>query len=509
MFFLEDLGTLVLWLLATIIVVNLLFVCFVFYRRAARKRYYIAKDVARDAHRQQVAEFASGAVSLEQMVRMVGAASKRAERDAVHELLFAAATPQNLSRISELLFILGYVERWAREAFGRSRAKVLVAKAVKKEAIDIDVERRRTGNPLSRVRMYSVPRALAVDLLSRLAPEYAAIFMGEALKDPASDVRRMAIAGLGRARHPAIIGLLMEELRRAVETGNDVSLRSMKASLCAYKMEDLRHFLPFLAHPNKRMRFFVVDSVREICSAAGKRNMLNKNEFPPEMYAVFLDRLVKDDHFDVRARSAAVIKHFRDQRAVTALRALLNDENEFVRLHAVRVCADRFYGALVADIVRRLHDERWRVREAAARVVTTFGSSGMNELYRSFLTTEDNYASEQIAEVLQRAGMMPLLLKSLTADPEEAGLAENVCRKMVHMRKTSYMVSALVAQEDQAVCLKLMDLLAEAPTEEFATVVDVLAKDPNNPLGYKAASMMRVSAAAAGASGPARGGKSA
>jgi hypothetical protein len=39
--------------------------------------------------------------------------------------------------------------------------------------------------------------------------------------------------------------------------------------------------------------------------------------------------------------------------------------------------------------------------------------------------------------------------------------------------------------------------------------VDVLAKDPNNPLGYKAASMMRVSAAAAGASGPARGGKSA
>jgi len=272
-------------------------------------------------------------------------------------------------------------------------------------------------------------------------------------------------------------------------------------------MEDLRNFIPFLAHPNKRVRFFVVDSVREICSMAARKTLLNKNEFPVEIYSVFLDRLVKDDHFDVRARSAAVVKHFRDPRAVAALRALLADENEFVRLHAVRVCADRFYGALVPDIVRRLHDERWRVREAAARVITTFGSSGMNELYRSFLSTDDNYASEQIAEVLQRAGMMPLLLKSLTADPEEASLAESVCRKMVHMQKTSYMVSALVAQEDQAVCLKLMDLLAEAPTEEFATVVDVLAKDPNNPLGYKAASMMKVGAAAAGASGTSRGGK--
>ena len=53
----------------------------------------------------------------------------------------------------------------------------------------------------------------------------------------------------------------------------------------------------------------------------------------------------------------------------------------------------------------------------------------------------------------------------------------------------------------------LRALLAEAPTEEFATVVDVLAKDPNNPLGYKAASMMKVGAAAAGAGTASRGGK--
>ncbi len=143
--------------------------------------------------------------------------------------------------------------------------------------------------------------------------------------------------------------------------------------------------------------------------------MLNKNDFSREFYEVFIERLVSDEFADVRARCAGVIHHFRDDRTTDALRKLLCDENEFVRLHAARACGDRSYAAVKSELSKLLADSKWRVRQAAAESLRALGKEGMEELYRQLVTTQDRYTSEQITDEMQRSGAIEDLAASLVS----------------------------------------------------------------------------------------------
>jgi HEAT repeat protein len=505
--FIEDLTAVVLWFLLTVIAVNLLFLCFIFYRRAARKRYFSAKDAGRARYASVVNEFLQGQHTVEKAVALLSGARSIPEQDAVRDVLFSHTNESNTAQVTELLFALGYVERWARDAFGRGRAKKLLQMALRKEkpAVTSDV-RQSILNPLLRLRLFAVPRAVAMTQLGRLGPDFSLVFAAEALRDSASDVRRVGTDALGRHRHPAAIPLLVEELRKALEVGNDVSLRSAKSALTCYQLDDLQHFVRFLTHPNRRMRFFVVDCAREICNRAAAVSLLNKNDFSLDFYETFLSRVVVDEFADVRARSAAVIKHFRDARSLAALRTLLRDENEFVRLHAVRACADRYYGDLIPLLVERLSDARWRVRDAAAAAIRTFGSSGTNELYRYFVGCPDQYASEQVAEEIQREGLMEDVLAALASGGADAQLAYSVCQKMVGMGKTSLLLGAVTSPgfpEEQR--LMLLDILSMYPTPELVAVLQALAEAQLGEVSNRAAVLLQqheaASAVAAAAGG--------
>ncbi|HTK95678.1 MAG TPA: HEAT repeat domain-containing protein [Terriglobales bacterium] len=480
-----------LWLLATVLALNALFLLFIFYRRLGRKRYYEDKDSARSRYTRVVAEFVENEISADRAVQLLEEASSRAEHDAVQEMLLAQEDANNAERISQVFFGLGYVEGWARQAFG-GRAKALVQRSMKREkaAISTKVDRNLL-TPIRKMKMFSVPRSVAVEALGRLAPEYAQVFIAEALHDPASEVRRVAIAAMGRNRHPAAIPLLFDELLKAVEMHNDVSLRSTKSALVCYTMDDLRYFVPYLTHPNRRMRFFVVDTVREICNKASRHMLLNKNDFPQDLYDCFLDLVVKDEFPDVRARSAAVIKHFRDKRAIQALRTLLSDENDFVRLHSVRACQDRYYMELVPDMIRRLADTRWRVRESAVKALAAFGTSGSNELYRYFIATKDQYVSEQITEEVQRAGLTADIVAALAHGGDDRDLGMAVAKKMTLMGKTSLLVSAVAGLTEPEPRILLMDALVLSPTDEFLTVLDTIANNDPGPVGDKARGMLQ------------------
>ena len=485
-------AALVAWLMAAIIVLNVVFLCFVFYRRVARRRYFEAKDASRSRFAPVVDDFMAEGISVEQAQALLIEANNAAEKDAVEELLLTRVTDNNATRISELFFALGYVDRWARMGFGRKRAVRLVEKSVRHEEVPIATEPDRgLLAAIRKLRLFSVPRAVAIDHLGHLAPEYAQVFLAEALHDPGTEVRRFAVAAMGKRRHPAAIPLLFDELRKAIEAGNDVSLRSTKAALIYYDLEDLHLFVPFIAHPQRRMRFFAIDIVREICTRSARGSLLNKNDFPPELYDVVLDRAVVDEFADVRARSAAVVKHFRDGRALKALRDLLADDNDFVRLHAVRASADRFYVQLVPDIVARLSDVKWRVREAAVRSLLTFGTSGSNEVYKLFIHTQDPYVSEQISDEIQRGGLVQDLVAALKAGGEDAQLASSVCEKMARMGKRALLTLALATIQDAGARVQLMDALSAAPTEEFAAVLEAIAKGDSGPVGNKAAAVLR------------------
>lgn len=492
MLFIEDLASLVLWLLATVLSLNLLFLLFIFYRRLGRKRYYEDKDSARSRYTRVVSEFVDNEISVERAVVLLDEASAQAERDAVQEMLLAQEDANNAERISQVFFGLAYVERWARQAFGRRRARALVERSMKREKAPIStaVDRGLLA-PIRRMRMFGVPRALAVEALGRLAPEYAQVFVAEALHDPAAEVRRVAIAAMGRNRHPAAIPLLLEELLKAVEMHNDVSLRSTKSALVCYTIDDLHHFVPFLSHPNRRMRFFVVDTVREICNKASRHMLLNKNDFPQDLYEALLDVSARDEFADVRARTAAVIKHFRDKRSVQALRMLLSDENDFVRLHSVRACQDRYYADLVPDMIRRLSDTRWRVREAAVKALAAFGASGSNELYRYFVATKDQYVSEQITEEIQRSGLTADIVAALAHGGEDRDLALAVAKKMVLMGKSSLLTGAVAGLQEPEPRILLMDALMLQPTEEFLAVLEVIGTTDGGPVGDKARTLLQ------------------
>jgi HEAT repeat protein len=241
------------------------------------------------------------------------------------------------------------------------------------------------------------------------------------------------------------------------------------------------------------MRFTVVDIIRQIAGEAARDGLLNKNDFSPELYTTFLDRLVVDASADVRARSASVVAHFRDGRALRALRTLLNDDNDFVRLHTVRAAADRFYSELLPDLTRRLRDPQWRVREAAVKAMLPFGSAGLDALFRTFLESEDEETGQQITDGLQRAGAMPTLLASLTTAGMQSSLASAVCQKMAAMGNTVYLNRALASVDDAAARLSLMDALMVAPDEEYLDVLQSLARGDHGVVTARASEILRKS----------------
>jgi HEAT repeat protein len=491
LFLIEDMMGLVVTLLIMVLAINLLFLVFVFFRRAARNRYYKAKDAARERYRNVLSQFVNGEITVPQAAEALRSASGGAARDAVQERLVASIDPSNVEKVTELFFALGYVDRWARTAFG-SRAAQLQERSRRKEKAAISTSQQKSPwNFLRRTRLFSVPRALAVDHLGNLAPEFSQVFVAEALHDPSTQVRRVAVDAMGKNRHPAAIPLLLEELRKAIDEGNDVSLRTTKSALVCYNLEDLPHFVPFLSHPSRRVRFFVVDALREIFVKASRYTSISRANLSPEIRQVFLTKVVSDTFADVRARGAAVITHFHEPAATDALRKLLADENEFVRLHTVRVCNDAFYSDLVPDIVRCLADNKWRVREAATQTLSAFGHRGTNELYRYFIVAKDRYAAEQITEEIQRTGLIRDILEELAKGGEDAGLAQDVCRKMALMGKTTLLTQAVSANIAPEARILLMESMMEAPTQEFLNLLATLSKKDQGPVGLKAGSLLR------------------
>jgi HEAT repeat protein len=483
---LENIGDLVLWLVVLVMSLNLVSLFFLLRRRIIRKRFFTQKDAARERYRDPIDAFALGQLGNEQAAVALGDAKSAAEREAVAEMLFAASNPANIERFSELLFLLGLVEEWAKVAFGRRAAKTLLGVFLGREVEERGLRWPKPLRPLYRMQFTAVPRALAVNNLGHLSPKHAHHFLTAALRDPSSQVRRVAIEGLGRSRKPEAIPLLVEELSKAVEEGNDLFLRTLKAALICFRLEDLESFLPYLTSPNRRCRFLVTDTIGQICDRAAVKSGLTKNDFSPALYRAVLEQCQYDEFEDVRARSCHIVRYFCDQNATEMLRRLMQDKNEFVRLHSLRACGDRFYADLIPDVVTRLTDERWLVRESAVQALRAMGSKGRDALFRFFIDCTDKFAAEQACDEFQRRGVVPELLAAMAAGGDEGLMAQNVSRKMASMGKTSLLLSQLRSSDSLAVQIALIDTLAVHPTNEFVSVLNVLSQQDSGQISPKA-----------------------
>ncbi|HUR36747.1 MAG TPA: HEAT repeat domain-containing protein, partial [Terriglobales bacterium] len=251
--------------------------------------------------------------------------------------------------------------------------------------------------------------------------------------------------------------------------------------------------IPYITHPVRRLRFFVVDTLREICNKAAGDGLLAKNDFSPGLCRVLLEHAAVDEFADVRARCAWVIRHFRDQAAKDALCKLMRDENEFVRLHAVRACGHRAYTDLTPEVVARLTDTRWRVREAAVMSLARFGTTGLDELYRYFVTCPDAFACEQITEEIQRKGLVDDLVNALMGTLDAAALARGVVQKMAMMGKTSLLMDSLASINNPDARIALMECLAVSPNEELLAVLAMIAETSSGQVKSRASQILHQS----------------
>lgn len=487
---LEDIAALVLWLIVAVVAINLVFLGSVLYRRVARGRYFRKKDQARLRYQPVVEKFVRWEATQEEAAEQLKRTRSRAAEDAVRELLLARVKHDTADRITALFFALGSVDRWARAAYGRRSSGVLVSALSVGHIPYPECEPNRVLDALRRTRLLHVPRLLAVDALGRLAPDFAEVFALAALDDPAGEVRRVALASLGRNRRAAGITPIFRELRAALTVHAEVSVRSAKAALVCYGLEHLRHFVPFLRDPDPIFRFYAVDIIREICARESKERKLGRRDFPGELYEEFLESLVRDESADVRARSAPVVGHFHDIRSSIALRHLLTDENEFVRLHAVRAAADAAYPELLPALVERMTERRWRVREASVRALARLGREAQQMLFREFAASLDRYESEQMTEELERSGLAAQLLADLGAGGETAQLALAVCRRMVAVGKTAMLRAELQRGGSAASRLMLLEAFASRPSAETAEVLEEAASSGWDEVTARAAVLL-------------------
>jgi HEAT repeat protein len=493
LFYIEDLIEIVRWLALIVALIDLALVVFILYRRVSRNRYYARKDAAHREFSGVVSQFASGSAGISDAIAVLRRARTPARIAAVQELLLAAITAENRERMTELLFQLGYIKMWVVQAFGRRRAGQLLSHiAHGKDHPSLQTWKRHFPST-RRLRVFAIARALPVAHFSHLAAKFSEVLVAEALRDPSPYVTGLAVAALGKHLSPVAVPILLEQLRQAVEGQSELPARAVKTALVRHSIDHLREFLPFLGKGEDRFRLLVVDTIREMLNA--ERSVVTAKDLPPEMYDWFLQKAVRDASSDVRARSAAVIGHFHDDNSVVALRALLSDDNEYVRLHAVRACADPYYAELVDGLVACMTDPRWRVREAAAKALARIRNTGAQRLADCFLATNDRYASEQIADELQRSGLILQLVSTLDSLGDEAKRAAAVCAKIAGLGMTALFADLLLREPSVPIRTRLMELLAIHPDPRVTAALRKIALKADDPLKHRAEGLLQSAAA--------------
>ena len=389
-----------------------------------------------------------------------------------HLCLEKKPTPDQVPTLRKLCEDLGLVKLWQMRLTG---------------GLDAASIRDAIGRPegiIQRVGKLSfLSRAKAADNLGIIKHHPSWKLLVKALEDSHADVQDVAVRSLASIQEPASFSALVERLQKIIEKPSEtLSLRTIKTALVSFPLNQMVSLLPSLRNSHRRVRFFATDVVREVVErqAAWEEDFsLDSKNFPSELAEVFLDQLGFDENPDVRARSAAVIAYLADARSTPVLLTLLDDAQWFVRMHTVRALAKRKFLSQAPQVARRLTDSHWMVRESAARTLLVFGRVGSEQLAQHFLSTEDRYSREQIADEMQRAGLVPTLIAQYGAERE--GASTRVIDLMVQMGKTSYLLWSIENNPNQEIRKKFLVHFGEEPDPQIRDWVSHVASTDTDP----------------------------
>src|SRR5579863_4667795 len=227
-----------------------------------------------------------------------------------------------LRRLSE---DLGLVDAWQSRLLGESKLK----------AGGTGLSSDRFAHPLSFVR-----RAEAAESLGIIRHRPSWPLLVEALSDPHVTVRSVAASALAQIAEPESFARLAEELRDAArEPFPEISSGALAMALTAFPLANaggLRDLLEDAHAPVRAVAACVISAMVEREASVSPKPDRQLVRLPSDLHDFVINRLASDSNPEVRARAAEIAGYVDDVRCVPLLRALVEDPEWFVRLHAVR-----------------------------------------------------------------------------------------------------------------------------------------------------------------------------
>jgi hypothetical protein len=472
-FLIENIYEVVLAIIIFVLLGTAALVILTIARRQRRDKYFQRIDDLRQRYSPVIASILAQKTEYERGLEILRGISGL-DRDYALEILCLEnkPSPDQIPILRKLCEDLGLVKLWQSRLSG---------------SMDVASLKDAMGRPegiIQRVGALSfLSRAKAADNLGIIKHHGSWKLLVKALEDPNADVQAVAVRSLASIQEPQSFEALLRRLHDIIQKPSEtLSLRTVKTALVSFPLSQMPALLPSLKHPHRRVRFFATDIVREVVErqAAWEEDfVLDAKNFSPELAGVFLEVLAFDENPDVRARCAAVIAHLADARSTPVLLTLLEDSQWFVRMHTVRAMAKRKFLSQAPQVARRLTDSHWMVRESAARTLLVFGRVGSEQLAQHFLSTEDRYSREQIADEMQRAGLVPTLVAQYGAERE--GASTRVIDLMVQMGKTSYLIWAIENNPNPDVRKKFLVHFGEEPDPQIRHWVSQVASTDADP----------------------------
>lgn len=471
-------------------------------RRQRRERYFERIDDLRQRYSPVVEAVLSKKLDYERGKEALKSISGLDRMFVLEQLLLEKKPARGqIVVLRQLCEDLGLVKLWQRQLGGEFDVTSWRDSLLRAEGLF-----RRFG------RLSFLVRAKSAENLGIIQHRASWPLLAKALDDPHPDVQSVAVRSLAAMAEPQSFPVLVERLQKVVlDQSARVSLRTVKSALVSFPLAQAAGLLPSLTHSHRRIRFLATDIIREMVErqAALEEDFVLEttktfapsalaSSFTVEMAEAFLTQLCFDENPDVRARSAPVIAYLADARSTPVLLTLIEDQEWFVRLHTVRALAKRKFLPQAPIIARRLTDTAWVVREAAARTLVVFGRVGVDQLAEHFLNSSDNYSREQIADEMQRGGLIPMLLAQyasgvsqtgtvplpavrVATDPGEpashgkGSMEARVLRQLAEMGKTSYILVTLMSSSDRNLRKKFLKDFGGHPDPQIKSWVKNLA----------------------------------
>lgn len=105
--------------------IDLALVAYILCRRAYRNRFFRQKDEAERRYAATVLEFLTGSRPISEAAQGLRV-YRRSEREAIKALIIGNISDSTQKRATDLLDKLGFIEKWAEDAFGAKRARQLL-----------------------------------------------------------------------------------------------------------------------------------------------------------------------------------------------------------------------------------------------------------------------------------------------------------------------------------------------------------------------------------------------